>query len=111
MDHTIVQLLYIPDFSLYSIGIILTRLKKLDASNRFSSDIIIEFSVNVARLDPEDMKKIIETEREFDPDFDDSLQYVTAERPGLFTVSLNSDFDKTEKARIMPEKLLERKPF
>ncbi|KYK29217.1 MAG: hypothetical protein HXS48_01845 [Theionarchaea archaeon] len=50
------QLLHITDFSLYSIGIILTRLKKLDALNRFVGDIVIESGVNTARLTPEDIK-------------------------------------------------------
>ena len=53
------------------------------------------------------MKKIIEIGEEFDLDFDDSYQYVAAERFFLTIVSFDSDFDKTEKGRITPGRLLE----
>lgn len=107
LEKTDSQLLHITDFSLYSIGIILTRLKKLDALNRFVGDVIIESGVNIARLAPEDIKKIIEIEEKFNLDFDDSYQYVAAERFGLTIVSCDADFDKTEKGRTTPEELLE----
>jgi predicted nucleic acid-binding protein len=107
LETTDSQLLHITDFSLYSIGIILTRLKKLDAFDRFVGDIIIESSVNMVRLIPEDIKRIIEIEKEFDLDFDDSYQYVAAERFDLKVVSFDSDFDKTEKGRTAPEEILE----
>ena len=109
LETTDSQLLHITDFSLYSIGIILTRLKKLDALDRFVGDVFIESSVNIARLTPEDIKRIIEIEKEFGLDFDDSYQYVAAERFDLTIVSFDSDFDKTEKGRTTPEEFLEHK--
>ena len=75
------------------------------------SDVIIESSVNIARLTPEDIKKIIEIEKEFDLDFDDSYQYVAAERFGLAIVSFDSDFDKTEKGRTTPEEFLKSERY
>ena len=107
LETTDSQLLHITDFSLYSIGIILTRLKKLDALDRFVGDIIIESSINIVRLTPEDIKKVIEIEKEFNLDFDDSYQYVAAERFGLTIVSLDADFNKTKKGRTTPEEILE----
>ena len=94
--------LHITDFSLYSIGIILTRLKKLDVLNKFVSDVIIESNVSIIRLNPEDIREIIKVEKKFGLDFDDSYQYVSAEKYDLTIVSFDSDFEKTEKGRIMP---------
>ena len=105
------QLLHVTDFSLYSIGIILTRLEKLDAFDEFLSDIIIESGVNIARLIPECLRRIIEIEREFSLDFDDSYQYVAAERFDLYIVSFDSDFDKTKKGRTTPGEILEDRSF
>lgn len=102
LEITESSFLHITDFSLYSIGIILTRLKKSDVLNKFVSDVIIESNVSLIRLNPEDIKEIIEVEKEFGLDFDDSYQYVSAEKYDLTIVSLDSDFDKTEKGRIIP---------
>lgn len=107
LDTADPRLLHISDFSLYSIGIIMTRLKKLDSLNRFVNDVIIESGVNIARLGLEDITEIIKIEKEFNLDFDDSYQYVVAERLDLTLVSFDSDFDKTEKGRATPKELLE----
>jgi predicted nucleic acid-binding protein len=107
LKNTESSLLYITDFSLYSIGIILIRLEKSDVLEKFVSDAIIESGINVIRLKPEDMKQIIKIGKEFSLDFDDSYQYAAAEQFGLSIVSLDSDFDKTEKGRTALIELLE----
>lgn len=61
--------------------------------------IIISLSVN-------DMEAIIKVSQGFNLDFDDAYQYVTAEKYGLTIVSFDSDFDRTERGRIVPAKVL-----
>ncbi len=70
--------------------------------NKFVSDVIIGSKVSIIRFNPEDIKETIKVEKEFGLDFDDSYQYVSAEKYDLTIVSFDSDFDKTEKGRIMP---------
>ncbi len=93
LETTESSLLHITDFSFYSIGVVLTRLKKSDILSRFANDVIIESNVSLIRLDPEDMKEIIRVEEKWGLDFDDSYQYVSAEKYDLTIVSFDSDFD------------------
>ena len=102
LETTESSLLHITDFSFYSIGIVLTRLRKSDVLNKFISDVIIESNVSIIRLDPEGIREIIKIEKKWGLDFDDSYQYVSAEKHDLTIVSFDSDFDRTEKGRITP---------
>ena len=102
LETTESSLLHITDFSVYSIGIVLTRLRKSDILNKFISDVIIESNVSIIRLNPEDIREIIKIEKKWRLDFDDSYQYVSAEKHDLTIVSFDSDFDRTEKGRITP---------
>jgi predicted nucleic acid-binding protein len=43
---------------------------------------------------------------QFDLDFDDAYQYVAAEKYGLTIVSLDHDFDQTERGRKTPDEVL-----
>ena len=89
--------LYISEFSLYSVGIILFRRKLFDVFVRFVEDLIITGGIKLLRLSVEDTKKLAEVSQRFGLDFDDAYQYAVAERYGLTVVSFDSDFDRTEK--------------
>jgi len=43
---------------------------------------------------------------QFDLDFDDAYQYVAAEKYGLTIVSLDRDFDQTERGGKTPDEVL-----
>lgn len=64
------SLLSITDFSLYSIGIILSRLKKLNLFEKFIEDIITS-GVNIIRINPEEIKEVTKIIEKFGLDFDD----------------------------------------
>ena len=99
--------LNITDFSLYSIGIVLVRLKKLEILKKFMKD-ISESGVRILRLAIKDFEEIIENMEKYEMDFDDAYQYVAAEKYNLAIVSFDSDFDKTKKGRITPQRALEK---
>ncbi|MEK7783798.1 MAG: PIN domain-containing protein [Chloroflexota bacterium] len=63
--------LSITEFSLYSLGIILTRLNKDNAFIDFLSDVMEETQVACIRLDPADLKQALAFHRQFQLDFDD----------------------------------------
>lgn len=94
--------LAITDFTLYSIGIILTRLKKSEAFNDFVLDTLEENSVNRICLDPTGLKQISSIQKQFGLDFDDAYQYVAAMENELVLVSFDTDFDKTPLGRKTP---------
>ncbi|MBT9149657.1 MAG: PIN domain-containing protein [Dehalococcoidia bacterium] len=59
------------------------------------------------RLAAEDAKELDRVAQRFNLDFDDSYQYLVAERYGLTIVSFDSDFDRTERGRKAPKDLME----
>lgn len=97
--------LAITEFTLYSIGLILLRLKKPDALNQFIADVVISGGVNVIRLSPLDFSGIIAYAARFMLDFDDAYQYAAAEKHDLVIVSFDSDFDRTERGRRGPTQI------
>ncbi|MEW6003166.1 MAG: PIN domain-containing protein [Nitrospirota bacterium] len=90
----------------YSIGVILTKLKKDDVFKDFLSDTIEDSGVIRICLDTTDLKQIITVRQRYQLDFDDSYQYVAAEKYKYTIVSFDSDFDRTEHGRKSPKEAL-----
>jgi hypothetical protein len=90
------------DFSLHSIGVILTRLNKHDLFLHFISDTLEDSAVQVTRLDSAGLKEVPAVCRRFGLDFDDAYQYLAADKHNLTLVSFDSDFDRTERGRKTP---------
>lgn len=95
------------EFSLYSIGIITTRLKKEAVFETFISDILEDTGVKRVCLSPSDLRNVIFAGKMFHLDFDDALQYVAAKRDRLLLVSFDADFDKTDIVRKTPSKIMD----
>ncbi len=100
------ELIHVSDFTLYSIGIIMTRAKKYEEFLKFTEDLLINAGFTLLRLPPLEFKGVIQAIKRFNLDFDDAYQYRLAEMYNLRIVSFDSDFDKTEKGRITPEEAL-----
>lgn len=62
----------------------------------------------MVRLGSDDFGRIAKVAQQFRLDFDDAYQYVAAEKHDLVIVSFDSDFDRTERRRLMPDQALER---
>lgn len=84
--------LYISDFSLHSIGVILFRNDRADIFHEFASDVIP--NVRIAVLPKRAYKDFLEIKRNFRLDFDDTYQYKVAKEYGLEMVTMDRDFDK-----------------
>ena len=95
------EFLHVSDFSLYSVGIILTKLKKPEVFRIFSAD-LMDSGVTLLRLSPIEFDALVRAIQEFSIDFDDAYQYTLAKRYRLKIVSFDSDFDKTDIGRITP---------
>lgn len=90
------------DFSLYSIGVVMTRLNKDEAFADFLADTLEDSGVPIVRLDTAGLREILTTHRKFGLDFDDAYQYVAAEKHNLTLLSFDRDFDRTERGRKTP---------
>lgn len=51
--------LAVTDFALHSIGIVLTKLNREEAFLRFVRDVFAEGTVNLIRLEPVDMERLV----------------------------------------------------
>ena len=94
------------EFSLYSLGIILTRLNKDDLFGRFVADALEQAGTRLLRLSAVDMKALLAVRKQFGLDFDDAYQYVAAEKFNLTLLSFDKDFDHTPRGRLTPSAVL-----
>ena len=95
------------EFAFHSIGISLIRLAKKDLLLKFVRDTIGDQTVVLVRLGPEDIERVVAATERFKLDFDDAYQYVAAEKHNMTLVSLDADFDRTERGRKTPAEVLE----
>jgi uncharacterized protein len=98
--------LHITDFALHSIGVILTRLKRLATLRDFLADVGGANPVQVVRLDLSEVRCLPAISHKFGLDFDDAYQYAAARASGLQLVSFDTDFDRTDLPRKTPAELL-----
>lgn len=104
--HSIdLNIIFMTDFSLYSIGITLFRLKKFALFISFLEDIVVN-GIDILSLDPEDLKTLDQSVQKFNLDFDDAYQYAVAEKYDLQLISFDKDFDRTERKRKEPAEVL-----
>ncbi len=94
--------LFITDFSLHSIGLLLLRRGQAAAFRDFLSDMIIGAGTTVALLRPDEMSAVADHTANFNLDFDDAYQYATAEKYDLTIISFDRDFDRTTRGRSVP---------
>jgi len=107
LEQTPTDRLFVTDFALHSIGVVLRRLDRFEAFGRFVQDVFIEGAVGLTRLGPEDMQRLVAVAERFNLDFDDAYQYLAAEKHNLAIVSFDGDFDRTKLGRRTPLQLLE----
>jgi predicted nucleic acid-binding protein len=98
--------LYLSEFALYSIGIVLFRQKKHQAFRQFIDDLILGGRVRLVRVSARDMPEVARISQEFALDFDGAYQYVAAQEHGLELLSFDQDFDGTSQGRQEPSDVL-----
>jgi predicted nucleic acid-binding protein len=107
LESTAPEGLYLTEFSLYSLGIILLRRKMHGTFLRMVDDLLLTGGIRLVRLGLEDMQDIVHASRNFSLDFDDAYQYAAAEKYNLIIVSFDGDFDRTERGRRTPTEVLQ----
>ena len=107
LESTVPENLFLTEFSLYSLGIILLRRKMHDTFLRALDDLLVTGGIRIVRLGLEGMQDVVHAARMFNLDFDDAYQYAAAEKYGLTIVSFDADFDHTERGRKAPGEILE----
>lgn len=98
--------LFLSEFSLYSLGIVLLRKNRLDVFIQLVNDLLLQGGIRIARLNPEEMSVLVDNVNRFGLDFDDAYQYTAAQLRKLSIISFDGDFDKTELGRKTPSEVL-----
>jgi len=97
--------LFVSDFAIHSIGVILTRLKRFDTLRIFLEDIFINGQIEQLGLEPNDLLDVMNNIVKFGLDFDDSYQYTVSEKFDLTLVTFDKDFNVKGIRKISPEKI------
>jgi uncharacterized protein len=84
--------IFISDFSLHSLGVILSKYNQNDLFIKFVEDSLP--NLTLVTLPVECYKELIESKKMFGIDFDDSYQYNIAKYFHLKIVTLDNDFKK-----------------
>ena len=90
------------DLAFHSIGIILYQKNAAHLFSDFVRDLFGEGGIAIFVLGSEDMERLEQVATTFSLDFDDAYQYVVAEKFGLTLVSFDTDFDRTDRKRVIP---------
>ena len=95
--------LFVTDYSIHSIGLLLFRKKQYHTFDHFLHDLS---GMRLLSLSIDDMGEIAAAATQFHLDFDDAYQYVAAQKHHLTIVSFDHDFDRTDQGRKTPRDIV-----
>jgi uncharacterized protein len=98
--------LYVSDFSIHSIGVVLTRLNKNKIFESFIEDLFINGQLEQLQLDPIDLLEVLKNMIQYGFDFDDSYQFTVADKYSLKIVTFDKDFKNKGIKRFSPEEAI-----
>lgn len=101
--------MYVSDFSMHSIGVILTRLNKLSIYEKFTEDLFLNGQIKQLSLEPDDVSKLILNIKKNNLDFDDAYQVTVSEKFNLTVITFDKDFNVKNIRSKSPEKIIHSK--
>jgi predicted nucleic acid-binding protein len=102
--------LFLSDFSLHSLCVVLGRTRNLEVLDQFIGDVFINGQITLLTVPAAATKTVTATMLPQQLDFDDAYQYVIAKRDGLILVSFDGDFDRSDLQRQTPAQILASLP-
>jgi len=98
--------IFVSDFAIHSIGVILGRLKKMETLKMFLKDLFINGQIEQLVLEPLDLIDVADNINKYSLDFDDSYQYTVAEKYGLVLVTFDKDFKIAGLKKKTPQEII-----
>lgn len=105
-QRTDLKKIFITDISFHSLGIILFKLKKSHLFISFLDDMVMDGGINIVSLLPDELRELEKIAQDFKLDFEDAYQYLAAEKYNLQLISFDKDFNRTERGRNTPAKII-----
>lgn len=100
--------LFVSDFSIHSIGVILSRLKKFDVFEKFIEDLFVNGQLELLSLNTIDLLDVITNIQKFKLDFDDSYQFSIAQKYDLTIITFDKDFNVKGIKKNSPDEIIEK---
>jgi hypothetical protein len=101
--------LFVSDFSMHSIGVILSRLKRYDVFEKFIDDLFINGQIESLTLDTMDLLDVVGNIQKYKLDFDDSYQFSVAQKYDLTILTFDKDFNIKGIRKNTPEEIIGQK--
>ena len=100
--------LFVSDFTIHSIGVILSRLKKFEVFAKFINDLFVNGQLEQLSLDTVDLIDVITNIQKYKLDFDDSYQFSIAQKYDLTIVTFDKDFNVKGIKKNTPDEIVEK---
>jgi predicted nucleic acid-binding protein len=108
LDSSPIDSLFVSDFSIHSIGVILSRLKKYNVLEKFLNDLFVNGQIELLSLYSVDLLDVIENIKKHKFDFDDSYQYTVAQKFDLTIVTFDKDCNVKGIKKKTPEEIIKK---
>lgn len=108
LDQVPLENVFVSDFTIHSIGVILSRSKKFDILSDFLKDLFSNAQIEQFSLSPGELMHVISNMQEFNLDFDDAYQLSVSQKYDLVIVTFDKDFNAKGIQKITPEEFINR---
>ncbi len=108
LDTIPLDQIFISDFALHSIGVILSRLKKLDILDKFVNDIFFNGLIEQLSLGSHNFADVIVNIGKYKLDFDDAYQLTISQKYDLTIVTFDKDFNIDGINKMTPDEIIEK---
>ena len=99
--------IFVSDFSIHSIGVILSRFKKFDVFEQFIDDLFVHGQIEQLSLNPADLFDVISNMKIYKLDFDDSYQFSVSQKYDLTIITFDKDFNVKGIKKNSPAEIVE----
>jgi len=100
--------LFVSDFAIHSIGVILSKYKKLSLFEKFINDLFINGQIEQLSLNSGDLLVVISNIQKFNLDFDDAYQLSVSQKYDLIIVTFDKDFNTRGIRKNTPEEIIQQ---
>lgn len=108
LEQVSIDDLFVSDFAIHSIGVILSKKKKADIFSEFLDDLFVNGQITQLSLDPVELHQVATNIQEFNLDFDDGYQLAVSQKYDLTIVTFDKDFNAKGIRKITPVEFIQQ---